>query len=143
MKIVERNIVGKTPTHLSSDMKNGRYAMVLISEFIRERLKAEASVDDFCQALICGKLYENNKPFEEEIAARRASLIRQGMPPADARKAIEPLLIQAMLDGQNIHYAVIDGFPIYREGVKVISPAIGEIVLASDGYPFQKPTPCL
>ena len=33
-----------------------------------------------CQALIGGKLYENNKPFEEEIAARRASLIRQGMP---------------------------------------------------------------
>ena len=169
MKIVERNMVGKksqevcedgivvtddfiavidgstskTPTHLSPDMKNGRYAMVLISEFIRERLKAEASVDDFCQALIGGKLYENNKPFEEEIAARRASLIRQGMPPADARKAIEPLLIQAMLDGQNTHYAVIDGFPIYREGVKVIFPAIGEIVLASDGYPFLKPTPCL
>ena len=212
MEIVERNMVGKksqeacedgiivtddfiavidgstskTPTHLSPDMKNGRFAMVLISEFIKKELKAEASVDDFCQgvssyiynkvyknlrrmeqhpeerltasaivyscarrevwmvgdcqALISGKLYENNKPFEEEIAARRASLIRQGMPPADARKAIEPLLIQAMLNGQNIHYAVIDGFPIYHEGVKVISPAIGEIVLASDGYPFLKPT---
>lgn len=215
MEIVERNMVGKksqeacedgiivtddfiavidgstskTPTHLSPDMKNGRYAMVLISEFIKKELKAEASVDDFCQgvssyiynkvyktlgmeermklhpeerltassivyscarrevwmvgdcqALIGGKLYENNKPFEEEIAARRASLIRQGMPPVDARKAIEPLLIQAMLNGQNSHYAVIDGFPIYREGVKVISPAIGEIVLASDGYPFLKPT---
>lgn len=63
MEIVERNMVGKksqeacedgivvtddfiavidgstskTPTHLSPDMKNGRYAMVLISEFIRER----------------------------------------------------------------------------------------------------------
>ena len=221
MQIVERNMVGKrsqeacedgivvtddfiavidgstskTPTHLSPDMKNGRYAMVLISEFIIERLKAEASVDDFCQgvssytynkvyktlgmeermklhpeerltasaivyscarrevwmvgdcqALIGGKLYENNKPFEEEIAARRASLIRQGMPPADARKAIEPLLIQAMLNGQNIHYAVIDGFPIYREGVKVVAlktkpvSSPNEVVLASDGYPFLKPT---
>ena len=142
MEIVERNMVGKksqeacedgiivtddfiavidgstskTPTHLSPDMKNGRFAMVLISEFIKKELKAEASVDDFCQgvssyiynkvyktlgmeermklhpeerltasaivyscarrevwmvgdcqALIGGKLYENNKPFDEEI----------------------------------------------------------------------------
>ena len=87
MQIVERNMVGKksqeacedgivvtddfiavidgstskTPTHLSPDMKNGRYAMVLISEFIRERLKAEASVDDFCQdvsSYIYNKVYK-------------------------------------------------------------------------------------
>ena len=77
MEIVERNMVGKksqeacedgivvtddfiavidgstskTPTHLSPDMKNGRFAMVLISEFIKKELKAEASVDDFCQGV--------------------------------------------------------------------------------------------
>ena len=75
-----------------------------------------------------------------------------------------------MLSGQNQTYTVIDGFPIYREGVKVVSvsdsssvqdsvPASdsvpcsdsasasgtipsssSEIVLASDGYPFLKPT---
>lgn len=39
---------------------------------------------------------------------------------ASARKTIEPLLVQAMLDGQNKSYAVIDGFPIYREGVKAV-----------------------
>lgn len=209
----------KTPKHLNSDMKNGRYAMMLISEYIREELKADASVDDFCQgvtayiynkvyeklgveerlkkhpeerltasailysrtrnevwmvgdcqAIIAGKLYENGKPYEEKIARKRVELIEQGLSPAEARKQIEPLLIKAMLSGQNQTYTVIDGFPIYREGVKVVSvsdsssvqdsvPASdsvpcsdsasasdtipsssSEIVLASDGYQFLKPT---
>lgn len=209
----------KTPKHLNPDMKNGRYAMMLISEYIREGLKADASVDDFCQgvtayiynkvyeklgveerlkehpeerltasailynrtrnevwmvgdcqAIIAGKLYENGKPYEEKIARKRVELIEQGLSPAEARKQIEPLLIKAMLSGQNQTYTVIDGFPIYREGVKVVSvsdsssvqdsvPASdsvpcsdsasasgtisvssSEIVLASDGYPFLEPT---
>lgn len=209
----------KTPKHLNPDMKNGRYAMMLISEYIREELKADASVDEFCQgvtayiynkvyeklgveerlkehpeerltasailysrtrnevwmvgdcqAIIGGKLYENGKPYEEKIARKRVELIEQGLSPAEARKQIEPLLIEAMLSGQNQTYTVIDGFPIYREGVKVVSvsdsssvqdsvPASdsvpcsdsasasdtipsssSEIVLASDGYPFLKPT---
>lgn len=200
----------KTPKHLNPDMKNGRYAMMLISEYIREELKAEASVDDFCQgvtayiynkvyekleveerlkehpeerltasailysrtknevwmvgdcqAIIDGKLYENGKPYEQEIAKKRVELIEQGLSPAEARKQIEPLLIEAMLSGQNQNYTVIDGFPIYREGVKVVAlktkPAsssietyfqehskpvssLNEVVLASDGYPFLKPT---
>lgn len=209
----------KTPKHLNPDMKNGRYAMMLISEYIREELKADASVDDFCQgvtayiynkvyeklgveerlkehpeerltasailysrtrnevwmvgdcqAIIDGKLYENGKPYEQEIARKRVELIEQGLSPAEARKQIEPLLIKAMLSGQNQTYTVIDGFPICREGVKVVSvsdscsvqdsvPASdsvpcsdsvsasgtisvssSEIVLASDGYPFLKPT---
>lgn len=181
----------KTPHHLSPDMRNGRYAMVLISDFIQQHLEADASVDDFCegvssyiynkvyeplgveeqmrlhpedrltasailyskvrnevwmvgdcQAIVGGKLYENNKPYESEIAYRRVELIRQGFSPLEARKAIEPLLVQKMLDGQNKSYAVIDGFPIYREGVKVISvgQAHQTIVLASDGYPFLQTT---
>lgn len=215
----------KTPKHLNPDMKNGRYAMMLISEYIREELKADASVDDFCQgvtayiynkvyeklgveerlkkhpeerltasailysrirnevwmvgdcqAIIDGKLYENGKPYEEKIARKRVELIEQGLSPAEARKQIEPLLIKAMLSGQNQTYTVIDGFPIYREGVKIVSvsdscsvqnsvsssdfcsvqdtvscsdsvsasdiipSSSSEIVLASDGYPFLKPT---
>ena len=209
----------KTPKHLNPDMKNGRYAMMLISEYIREELKADASVDDFCQgvtayiynkeyeklgveerlqehpeerltasailysrtrnevwmvgdcqAIIDGKLYENGKPYEQEIARKRVELIEQGLSPAEARKQIEPLLIKAMLSGQNRTYTVIDGFPIYREGVKVVSVSdscsvqdsvlapdsvpcsdsvsasgtifvsSSEIVLASDGYPFLEPT---
>lgn len=183
----------KTPHHLSPDMKNGRYAMLLISQFIREKLSPEADMDKFCQdvtayinkvymdagitkhmeqhpeerltasavvyscarnevwmvgdcqAVIAGKTYENGKPYEDEIAGKRAELIRSGMSPVAARKAIEPLLVECMLNGQNKTYAVIDGFPIYKEGVKVIAcPESNEwhqeIVLASDGYPFLKPT---
>ena len=209
----------KTPKHLNPDMKNGRYAMMLISEYIREELKTDASVDEFCQgvtayiynkvyeklgveerlkehpeerltasailysrtrnevwmvgdcqAIIAGKLYENGKPYEEKIARKRVELIAQGLSPAEARKQIEPLLIKAMLSGQNLTYTVIDGFPIYREGVKVVSvsdsssvqdsvsssdsvpcsdsasasdtipSSSSEIVLASDGYPFLKPS---
>lgn len=196
----------KTPHHLSPDMKNGRYAMVLISEYIQHELKPESTVEDFCegvtsyiynkvyrqqgieeqmqahpeerltasailyskaknevwmvgdcQAFIDGKLYENNKPFEDIVARRRVELIRQGFTPQEARKTIEPLLIQAMLEGQNKTYTVIDGFPIYQKGVKVVSLnapqknvetdvadslplPTKEIVLASDGYPFLKPT---
>lgn len=196
----------KTPHHLSPDMKNGRYAMVLISEYIQHELKPESTVEDFCegvtsyiynkvyrqqgieeqmqahpeerltasailyskaknevwmvgdcQAIIDGKLYENNKPFEDIVARRRVELIRQGFTPQEARKTIEPLLIHAMLEGQNKTYTVIDGFPIYQKGVKVVSLnapqknvetdvadslplPTKEIVLASDGYPFLKPT---
>ncbi len=196
----------KTPHHLSPDMKNGRYAMVLISEYIQHELKPESTVEDFCegvtsyiynkvyrqqgieeqmqahpeerltasailyskaknevwmvgdcQAIIDGKLYENNKPFEDIVARRRVELIRQGFTPQEARKTIEPLLIQAMLEGQNKTYTVIDGFPIYQKGMKVVSLNVPqknvetdvadslplptkEIVLASDGYPFLKPT---
>lgn len=196
----------KTHHHLSPDMKNGRYAMVLISEYIQHELKPESTVEDFCegvtsyiynkvyrqqgieeqmqahpeerltasailyskaknevwmvgdcQAIIDGKLYENNKPFEDIVARRRVELIRQGFTPQEARKTIEPLLIQAMLEGQNKTYTVIDGFPIYQKGVKVVSLnapqknvetdvadslplPTKEIVLASDGYPFLKPT---
>ena len=185
----------KTPKHLHPEMKNGRYAMMVISEYVRKELKADASVDDFCQgvtayiynkvyeklgveerlkehpeerltasailysrtrnevwmvgdcqAIINGKLYDNSKPYEQEIAQKRVELIAQGLSPAEARKQIEPLLIKAMLSGQNQTYTVIDGFPIYREGVKIVAlkmkPASSpiEVVLASDGYPFLKPT---
>ena len=236
MKIIESNIIGKksqeacedglvmtddfiavidgstskTPKHLSPDMKNGRYAMMLISEYIQQEMKADATVDEFCegitayiynkvylpmgieeqlrlhpeerltasaiiysnqkkevwmvgdcQAIINGKLYDNSKPYEQEIAQKRVELIAQGLSPAEARKQIEPLLIKAMLSGQNQTYTVIDGFPIYREGVKIVALKVkpasssietyfqghpkpvsspNEVVLASDGYPFLKPT---
>ena len=185
----------KTPKHLNPDMKNGRYAMMLISEYIREELKADASVDDFCQgvtayiynkvyemlgveerlkehpeerltasailysrtrnevwmvgdcqAIIAGKLYENGKPYEEKIARKRVELIEQGLSPAEARKQIEPLLIEAMLSGQNQTYPVIDGFPIYREGVKVVSVSdscsVQDSVPASNSIPASDSVPC-
>ena len=73
----------KTPKHLNPDMKNGRYAMMLISEYIQEELKADASVDDFCQgvtAYIYNKVYEKLGVEEKGGFPPRLSFIaEQGM----------------------------------------------------------------
>lgn len=113
------------------------------SAIVYSRQRREVWMVGDCQAIVGGRLYDNPKPYEQTIATKRAELIRQGTNPQQARKQIEPELIEAMLTGQNRQYAVIDGFPIHRPGVKIIqcqpsdSP---EIILASDGYPFLCPT---
>ena len=97
------------------------------------------SFSPYCQAIIDNKYYDNSKPFEQEIALQRAKLIKNGMSPTEARRTIEPQLIQAMLEGQNRQYAVIDGTPIYMPGTRTI-PVSRSVVLASDGYPTLHPT---
>ena len=130
-------------------MRQNPVERLAASAVIYSRTRQEVWMVGDCQALIDGVLYENPKPYEELIATRRVELIRQGMPPLDARKAIEPLLVRAITEGQNRQYAVIDGFPIYMDGVRVIpcaplQTASGitsrEVVLASDGYPTLLPT---
>ena len=176
----------KTPKRLDPSMKNGRFAMLLISEYIKQ-MPADYTINDFCrgitlriaeeyakrgiaedmakhpeerltasaiiysnsrkevwmvgdcQAIIDGKHYDNSKPYEQEIAMQRATLIKNGMSPKEARRAIEPQLIKAMLEGQNRQYAVIDGTPIYMPGTCIVT-ASHCVVLASDGYPTLLPT---
>ena len=176
----------KTPTRLEPSMKNGRFAMMLISEYIK-LMPADYSMDDFCrgitlrfaeeydkrgitermaehpeerltasaiiysnnrkevwmvgdcQAIIDGIYYDNSKPYEQEIAMQRATLIKNGMSPKDARRTIEPQLIKAMLEGQNRQYVVIDGTPLYMPGTRIVK-ASNSLVLASDGYPTLLPT---
>lgn len=176
----------KTPKRLDPSMKNGRFAMLLISEYIKQ-MPADYTINDFCrgitlriaeeyakrgiaedmakhpeerltasaiiysnsrkevwmvgdcQAIIDGKHYDNSKPYEQEIAMQRATLIKNGMSPKEARRAIEPQLIKAMLEGQNRQYAVIDGTPIYMPGTRIVT-ASHCVVLASDGYPTLLPT---
>lgn len=179
----------KTCTQISENEKNGRYCMLLITDYLRHlsgkttweefcdgvtreiyrhypedildtlsshpenRMTASAIVYSHyrneiwmigdCQGILNGKLLENGKPDEKRIAEKRVNLIRQGLSPDQARSAIVPDLIQAMKEGQNKTYAVIDGFPIYKEGIILIpcpQSADTEIVLASDGYPFLRPT---
>lgn len=176
----------KTPKRLDPSMKNGRFAMLLISEYIKQ-MPAGYTMNDFCrgitlriaeeyakrgiaedmakhpeerltasaiiysnsrkevwmvgdcQAIIDGEHYDNSKPYEQEIAMQRATLIKNGMSPKEARCAIEPQLIKAMLEGQNRQYAVIDGTPIYMPGTCIVT-ASHCVVLASDGYPTLLPT---
>ena len=92
-----------------------------------------------CQTIVDGMFYENSKPYEQETAMQRADMINGGMTPADARHAIEPQIIKAMLEGQNRLYAVIDGTPIYMPGTRLVSVR-SSAVLASDGYPTLLPT---
>lgn len=112
------------------------------SAAIFSTLRHEVWLVGDCQAIIEGTVYENSKPYEHDIAAQRARMIRLGTSPHDARKAIEPLLVKAMKEGQNKHYAVIDGFPIWMNGIQVIRvpKSTTELVLATDGYPFLMPT---
>lgn len=176
----------KTPKRLDPSMKNGRFAMLLISEYIKQ-MPADYTMNDFCrsitlriaeeyakrgiaedmakhpeerltasaiiysnsrkevwmvgdcQAIIDEEHYDNSKPYEQEIAMQRATLIKNGMSPKEARRAIEPQLIKAMLEGQNRQYAVIDGTPIYMPGTRIVT-ASHCVVLASDGYPTLLPT---
>ncbi len=176
----------KTPKRLDPSMKNGRFAMLLISEYIKQ-MPADYTMNNFCrgitlriaeeyakrgiaedmakhpeerltasviiysnsrkevwmvgdcQAIIDGEHYDNSKPYEQEIAMQRATLIKNGMSPKEARCAIEPQLIKAMLEGQNRQYAVIDGTPIYIPGTRIVT-ASHCVVLASDGYPTLLPT---
>lgn len=189
----------KTPKHYHPTMRNGRYAMTLISDFLRQA-PASLSVTEFCtrvtqvihqayplddsqpqrspeqrlcasavvcsllgkeiwmigdcQCMVDGQLYTNDKPSEATIAEERSRLfptlltehpgmVKDGRIVHDyARDAILPKLIASM-QGENRTYAVIDGFDIFMPGVKVIPLRQDEphdIVLASDGYPFLRPT---
>jgi len=122
------------------------------SAVIYNRYRRQIWMIGDCACLVDGILYDNPKPYESGLAERRARLIQESaqdlfftpealMDHDTARDAILPSLIEAMRD-ENKTYAVIDGFPIYNNGVKIIEleDSVKEIVLASDGYPFLLPS---
>jgi len=189
----------KTKIHYHPTMRNGRYAMLLISDFLRQapasmtlneccegvtqvikevyfkhdflpesapekRLCASAVVYSLhrneiwmigdCQCMVDGQLFTNGKPCEADIAEERSRLfptllaVHPDMVEGStivhdyARDAILPRLIMSM-QRENKSYAVIDGFDIFKPGIKVITLNANnrhDIVLASDGYPFLKST---
>ena len=103
-----------------------------------------------CQCMIDGIFYDNPKPSEQENAMKRSAYIKEALAHGEktenfqtddkGRSFILPDIIAGCRQ-QNKTYAVIDGTPVYMDGVRVIScKGCKEIVLASDGYPFLKPT---
>lgn len=105
-----------------------------------------------CQCQVDGQLYDNPKPYEATLSAKRAricnSLLSEGKMTTDqlrindkGRQAIMQDLISCM-QGQNKEYAVIDGFPIPLNLVRVVTiPQYAHtLILASDGYPLLRPT---
>lgn len=104
-----------------------------------------------CQCLIGGQFFDSPKPYEQKLAEQRAlkvnELLSTGMTVTQvltddiARRSIIPQMLEAM-QGQNITYAVIDGFPIPENRILIVTLDFQpcEIVLATDGYPFLCPT---
>jgi len=103
-----------------------------------------------CQCIANGTLYDNPKPQESVVAAKRAAFLAEAIKSVSieeiqqddiGRKHIMADLI-ANCKEQNITYPVIDGFPIPLNLIKLIGVEddCHEIILASDGYPFLKPT---
>lgn len=104
-----------------------------------------------CLCLVDGTPYDNPKPGEDRCAEKRAAYIKQALAAGRTvedimrddcgRRVIIPDIIKFSRK-QNISYSVIDGFDIPRNKIKTvdINNLRHEIVLASDGYPFLKPT---
>ncbi len=189
----------KAAVQLSSSMRNGRLAMMLVSEvlehlsptatcqefceqvtrhisdcYIRhqispdrltshpeERLTASVAVYSLshdevwmvgdCQCLAGDTLYDNPKPEEERIARKRSDIINKMLEEGvtdvaslqrhdTGRDVIVGEIVQTCYS-QNVRFSVADGFPIAMQYVKNIDiSGFGEIVLATDGYPFLRPT---
>lgn len=122
------------------------------SVVIYSRLRREVWMVGDCQCLIGGQYFDNPKPYELPLAQMREQKVRellaQGVtqqallqPHDPAREVMIPTMLQVM-QNQNVTYAVVDGFPIPEDKVRVIMLDFrpSEIILASDGYPRLAPT---
>lgn len=121
------------------------------SAIIYSRLQRQIWMIGDCQCLLDDQLLENPKPEEALHAAKRAEYARQllanGMTIDDllchdnARDAVIAEIVESTKQ-QNITFSVIDGFPIPEQHVPVITLDFQphQIVFATDGYPFLRPT---
>ena len=121
------------------------------SAVVFSRLRREIWMIGDCLCMVNGELFENPKPYETPLAEQRAKEVRrllsEGVTAEElmandtARQSVIPSMLEAMKQ-QNKGYAVIDGFPIPTDKVRVLTLDFQpwEIVLASDGYPFLYPT---
>ena len=121
------------------------------SVVVYSRLQREIWMVGDCQCLVGSEYYDNPKPAEAELAAMRAEEARRQLSEGKsiddllrndtARPVIIPRMLETMRQ-QNVTYSVVDGFPIDRRHIRIITLDFQpwEIVLASDGYPFLCPT---
>ena len=131
---------------------------ITASVVVYSRVSRELWMVGDCQCLVADishkttpVYYDNPKPYEAELASMRAQETRRLMTQGVTRDellrddAARPVIIPHMIDTmrqQNVSYSVVDGFPIPRRHVRIITLDFQpwEIVLASDGYPFLCPT---
>ena len=133
---------------------------ITASCIIYSRLQRQLWIIGDCQCLVgktgCAdsdyEYFDNPKPYESIVAKARADKARQLLSSGEAtvesllhddvaRKSVIPMMLESM-KRQNIDYAVVDGFKIPRQKVKVFTFDFESwtIVLASDGYPLLRPT---
>lgn len=133
---------------------------ITASCIIYSRLQRQIWIIGDCQCLVgktgCAdsdyEYFDNPKPYESIVAKVRADKARQLLSSGEAtmesllhddvaRKSVIPMMLESM-KRQNIDYAVVDGFKIPRQKVKVFTFDFESwtIVLASDGYPLLRPT---
>lgn len=133
---------------------------ITASCIVYSRLQRQLWMIGDCQCLVgksgCAddeyEFFDNPKPSEAVVAEARAAeahrLLSSGEATVEsllandvARAKVIPQMIEAM-KGQNIDYAVVDGFKIPRQKVKVFTFDFEPwtIILASDGYPILRPT---
>ena len=128
-------------------MKEHPEERLCASAIIFCRLRREVWMVGDCQCLIGGEYFDNPKPYEQQLAKKKKKKVRellaQGVSQQELLQPFDPareVMIPTMLEvmhNQNITYAVIDGFKIPEDRVRVIPLDFQkwEIVFASDGYP--------
>ena len=189
----------KAATQMRTDMRNGRLAMLVVSEALRllprdatmelcctlltnsildtyhrygadtmrlvchpeERLTASVAVFSSHrgevwligdgQCMVDGVFYDNPKPDEAAIALERSQILRRMLDRGETdvvslqrhdvgRDRIVHKIVATCHD-QNKKFAVIDGFSVATDKVRVVNvPSPSEVVLSTDGYPFLLPT---
>ena len=133
---------------------------ITASCIVYSRLYHELWIIGDCQCLVgvngCNdtdyEFFDNPKPYESVLANARAEKARQLLSSGEAtveslrrddvaRASIIPQMIESM-KRQNIDYSVVDGFKIPRQKVKVYTLTFEPwtVIMASDGYPFLRPT---
>ena len=128
-------------------MKKHPEERLCASAIIYSRLRREVWMVGDCQCIIGGNYFDNPKPYEQPLAEMRVNKVRELLangvsqhdllqPHDPAREVMIPTMLEVM-QNQNITYAVIDGFPIPEDKVRVIPLDFQkwEIIFASDGYP--------
>lgn len=128
-------------------MKQHPEERLCASAIIYSRLRREIWMVGDCQCMIGGEYFDNPKPYELPLAEMRVKKVRellaQGVSQHDllqphdpAREVMIPTMLEVM-QNQNLAYAVIDGFKIPEDKVRIIPLNFQpwEIVMASDGYP--------
>lgn len=136
--------------NILSKLKENPEQRLTASMVIYSKIRNEIWMIGDCQCMVNGIKYDNNKPYENEIAKSRSNFLHKVISTGVSIESIQKhdigrdYILDKLINAtktQNIQFAVIDGFMIPMDKIKTIhTKENDEIVLASDGYPFLMQT---